>query len=170
MIATAKPRILVVDDNQDAATSTSELLALAGFEVETCFDGPSALAAAERFAPDAYLLDITMPGMDGYQLARQLRERFPERTPLFATMTAYGHYAHLERAVDAGFDLHFTKPTAPEEVIEQLMEGIRTGATSTASDPAPGAGPGDRKSVLGRLLTRLMGLWTRPESGVRDSR
>ena len=170
MIAPAKPRVLVVDDNQDAALSTSELLSLAGFEVETCFDGPSALAAAERFAPDACLLDITMPGMDGYQLARKLRERFPDRTPLFATMTAYGHYAHLEQAVDAGFDLHFTKPADPGEVIEQLKEGIRSGATFTAGDPAKAGEDADPKSVLHRLLTRLTGLWTQPEPRARDSR
>ncbi len=166
MTATAKPRILVVDDNPDVAASTSELLSLAGFEVETCHDGPSALAAAERFTPDACLLDIAMPGMDGYQLARELRERFPQRTPLLATMTAYGHYAHLEQAVEAGFDLHFTKPTAPEEVIEQLREGLRNGSTLAAHhrETVNGAEEGDGKSALGRLLTRLAGLWGRRES------
>lgn len=113
-------RVLVVDDNQDAATSLGILLASAGYEVETSFDGFAALAAAERFAPDACILDINMPGMDGYELARRLRERSRERPPVLATVTAYGDEAHLGRAADVGFDLHFTKPADPEEVIGQL--------------------------------------------------
>ena len=103
-----KYRVLVVDDNRDSAESMAELLTLSGFEVETCFDGTGALATCETFRPDACLLDINMPGMNGYELARRLRERFADRPPVFATMTANGDYAHLERAVDAGFDLQFT--------------------------------------------------------------
>jgi CheY-like chemotaxis protein len=163
---TAKHRVLVVDDNRDAAATMSELLELAGFEVRTCFDGPSALAAAERFTPDACLLDINMPGMDGYDLARQLRERFPTRPPLFATMTAYGDFAHLEKAADAGFDLQFTKPATPHEVIEQLREGIReqNGATFAETESRR-AGADEHPSLLHRLLTRLTGLWAKPGGG-----
>src|SRR4051794_24730001 len=69
MTPTTKHRVLVVDDNRDAARTMSELLSMAGFEVETCFDGPSALAVVDRFRPEACLLDIAMPGMDGYELA-----------------------------------------------------------------------------------------------------
>jgi CheY-like chemotaxis protein len=160
MTLTAKHRVLVVDDNRDAATSMSELLTIAGFEVETCFDGPTALVAAGRFRPHACLLDINMPEMDGYELARQLRDHFSDRPPLFATMTAYDDFSHLNRAVDAGFDLQFTKPAAPEEVIEQLREGIRDGKTfaETEAGPSPAA---DHPSVLHRLLTRLTGLWAK---------
>jgi CheY-like chemotaxis protein len=114
------PRVLVVDDNEDAATSLAMLLGAAGYEVETSFDGKTALQAAERFEPDACVLDINMPGMDGYELARRLRVMAPHHPPVLATMTAYSDDAHLDRAVDAGFDLHFTKPADPREVVEQL--------------------------------------------------
>jgi CheY-like chemotaxis protein len=151
-------RVLVVDDNQDSATSMSFLLTTAGFEVETCFDGPSALAAADRSRPDACVLDINMPGMDGYDLARRLRERFPDHPPVFATMTAYGDYAHLERAVDAGFDLQFTKPVDPAEIARELEESVRKGASETE----PEVGDGDDRSVVRRLLARFFGRWSKP--------
>ena len=143
-----KYRILVVDDNRDSAESMSEILALHGFEVRTCFDGPTALTACESFRPDACLLDINMPGMDGYELARLLRARFASRPPVFATMTAYEDYAHLERAVDAGFDLQFTKPVNSVEVTEQLEGSVRKGETVE-----------DDRSVLRRLLARVFGQW-----------
>jgi two-component system OmpR family response regulator len=106
-------RVLVVDDNRDAAETLSFLLARHGYEVETRFDGPSALAAAEAFEPDACVLDINMPGMDGYDLARRLRARAPARPPVLATVTAYRDFDHVERAAEAGFDLYFTKPAEP---------------------------------------------------------
>ncbi len=116
------PRVLVVDDNQDAATSLAFLLGAAGYEVETSFDGNAALQTAARFAPDACVLDITMAGMDGYELARRLRALAPDHPPVLATVTAYSDHAHLDRAADAGFDLHFTKPADPHAVAEQLRD------------------------------------------------
>jgi len=117
-------RVLVVDDNRDAAVTTGLLLAAAGFVVETCFDGPSALQAAGRFEPDACVLDITMPGMDGYELARRIRDEFPGNPPVLAALTAYDDVTHLERAAEAGFDLHFTKPADHCDVAEQLGECV----------------------------------------------
>jgi len=164
MVPTAKGRVLVVDDNRDAADSMSQLLALAGFEVETCYDGPSALAAAGRGRPDACVLDINMPGMTGYELAERLRSLFPGRPPVFATMTAYGDYAHLERAVDSGFDLQFTKPANPADVAEQVEDHIRRRAASvgTGFGPGPETGAGrpsggKLRSLVHRLLERLGG-------------
>jgi two-component system, OmpR family, response regulator len=119
------PRVLVVDDNEDAATTLGVLLESAGYQVETCFDGQSALAAADRFEPDACVLDINMPGMDGYELARRLREKAGDHPPVFATVTAYEDYGHLTQAADAGFDLHFTKPADPGEVLDQLGDCVR---------------------------------------------
>ena len=119
------PRVLVVDDNEDAATTLGVLLESAGYQVQTCFDGQSALAAADRFDPDACVLDINMPGMDGYELARRLREKDPEHPPVLATVTAYEDYSHLTKAADAGFDLHFTKPADPGEVLDQLGDCVR---------------------------------------------
>ena len=118
-------RVLVVDDNADAATTLGLLLESAGYQVQTCFDGPSALEAVDRFDPDACVLDINMPGMDGYELARRLREKAGDHPPVLATVTAFEDYGHLTKAADAGFDLHFTKPANPGEVIDQLGDCVR---------------------------------------------
>ena len=118
-------RVLVVDDNRDAAMTLGFLLAYAGYEVETRFDGPSALAAVEEFDPDACVLDINMPGMDGYELAEKLRARPRGRPPVLATVTAYRDFEHVQRAEEAGFDLYFTKPADPDELAEQLRACMR---------------------------------------------
>lgn len=149
-MAEKKYRVLVVDDNRDSAESMGELLALSRFEVRVCFDGPTALAACETFQPDACLLDIDMPGMDGYELARRLRAKFADHPPVFATMTAFGDYAHLERAVDAGFDLQFTKPVDSREVAQELEGTVRK------SEP-----PADDRSILRRLLEGVFGQWSK---------
>lgn len=124
-ISAKPPRVLVVDDNPDAAASLAKLLGAAGFQVEATFDGEAALAAARRFRPDACVLDIAMPGMDGYELARGLRRLARNRPLVLATVTGYHDNDHLDRAVDAGFDLHFTKPANVVEVIDQLTDCIR---------------------------------------------
>jgi two-component system OmpR family response regulator len=115
-------RVLVVDDNQDAANSLAFLLTAAGYKVETAFNGYAALQAAERFDPDACVLDINMPGMNGYELGRRLRAMTADHPRVLATVTAYSDGDHLDRAAGAGFDLHFTKPADPGEVIVQLGE------------------------------------------------
>lgn len=114
------PRVLVVDDDPDAATSLAMLLDASGFRVQTAFGGEAALEAAARFEPNACILDINMPDMNGYDLARRIQERTSEHPPLLATVTGNSDYAHLDRAANAGFDLHFTKPADPTEVIDQL--------------------------------------------------
>ncbi len=113
-------RVLVVDDNRDAATTLAFILEAAGYKVHTAFDGEAALAVAERFNPDACILDIQMPGVNGYDLARRLCARVPDNPPLLAAVTAYSDGAHLDRAADAGFDLHFTKPADPADFVQQL--------------------------------------------------
>src|SRR5262245_32274388 len=94
------PRVLVVDDNQDAATSLAFLLAAAGYEVRACFGGIEALEEANWFDPDACVLDISMPGMDGYELARRLSACSAFKRPVLATVTAFGDEAHLDRAAN----------------------------------------------------------------------
>ena len=111
-------RVLVVDDNREAATGLALLLGAAGYRVETSFDGESALKIAEYFNPDACVLDISMPGMSGYELARKIRQKSP--AAVLATVTGRSDSRHLDLAADAGFDLHFTKPADPLEVIDQL--------------------------------------------------
>ena len=120
-------RVLVVDDNRDTATTLAHLLNLAGFNAEACFDGWAALVAADRFRPDACVVDIHMPGMDGYELARRFRERSPDCPPVLATATGFGDDAHLDLAAAAGFDLHFSNPTDVGAMAEQLAECGRRG-------------------------------------------
>jgi two-component system CheB/CheR fusion protein len=110
-LATAPPRrILVVDDNRDAADSLAGVLATADHEVRTVYDGPSALEAARAWPPDYVLLDIGLPGIDGYEVARRLRsEPAPGRVVLVA-VTGYAHDDVRRRARDAGFDAHLAKP------------------------------------------------------------
>jgi PAS domain S-box-containing protein len=105
----ASLRILVVDDNRDSADSLALLLRETGHTVETAYDGVEALAAARRFAPAVVLLDIGLPGMDGYEVARSLR-REPGRVPLLVALTGYGQDDDRARALEAGFDEHLVKP------------------------------------------------------------
>jgi signal transduction histidine kinase len=104
--------VLVVDDNEDAARVLGEMLALQGHRVELAFDGPGALAVARRTPIDVGLLDIGLPGMDGYELAQALRaDRAPGQPPLrLFAITGYGQDADRQRAAAAGFDRHLVKP------------------------------------------------------------
>jgi signal transduction histidine kinase len=114
--------ILVVDDNEDAASALGELLTLHGHSVEVVFDAPSALAAAPLFKPDVGLFDIGLPGMDGYELAQRLRQRHGEQDAplrLFA-LTGYGQESDRRRAAEAGFDAHLTKPIDVAALLELL--------------------------------------------------
>lgn len=114
-------RVLVVDDYRDTVESMATLLRLDGYEVEVAFDGTSALRAAQAYQPDVVLLDIAMPGMDGYQVARKLRAMFREALLLIA-ITAFGFEEDRRRSEEAGFDLHLVKPVDPHEVESLLGE------------------------------------------------
>ncbi len=107
--ATAPSRILVVDDNADAAETLSSLLALDGHSVEVAFAGPQALQTVASFRPHVVLLDIGLPGIDGYEVARRIRESHPQPIHLVA-LTGYGQEADRERARMAGFADHLVKP------------------------------------------------------------
>ncbi len=101
------------------------ILKTSGYEVRMAFDGPSALREAERYRPDAVLLDIGLPGMNGYEVARSLRQRAAfRRTPLVA-ITGYGQDEDRRRSREAGFDLHLTKPVDPGELLA-FVSGART--------------------------------------------
>jgi PAS domain S-box-containing protein len=111
-------RILVVDDNQDSAESLALLLEIYGHEVQVAFTGPAALDRARTFLPDVVLLDIGLPGMDGYEVARQLRaERDGCR---LVALTGYGQDEDRRRSREAGFDHHLIKPVDLEALVRVL--------------------------------------------------
>jgi signal transduction histidine kinase len=106
-------RILVVDDNADVAETTTLLLTLSGHQVRAAKDGPQALAAAAEFSPEVVLLDIGLPQMDGYEVARRLREMPQTCKSLLIALTGYGQQGDRARGKAAGFDGHLLKPVDP---------------------------------------------------------
>jgi PAS domain S-box-containing protein len=115
-------RVLVADDNRDAADSLQRLLALSGHDVRVAYDGDSAVSVGEEFRPRVAILDIGMPGKDGYEAARALRSRHGDEVTLVA-LTGWGQEADRRRATDAGFDHHLTKPVDPN-ALYQLLTGV----------------------------------------------
>ncbi len=110
-------RVLVVDDNVDAAESIAMLLRMAGHNVRAVYDGPEALNAAATFQPELILLDIGLPGMDGYEVARQLRSRTASRDTMLVAVTGYGQDEDFRRSREAGFDHHLVKPADPATLL-----------------------------------------------------
>jgi two-component system CheB/CheR fusion protein len=109
-------RVLVVDDNRDAADSLALVLRIDGHEVAVAYDGPSALAMAPAFGPAVVLLDLGMPGLDGYEVCRRLR-RMPELAGArVVAVTGWGQEADRRRSADAGFDHHLVKPADPDAI------------------------------------------------------
>jgi signal transduction histidine kinase len=115
-------RILVVDDNPDARDSLADLLRLTGHEVRTAQTGPKAIDVARLWPPDIALLDIGLPGMDGYELAGHLRAEPYGESLLLIALTGYGQDEDRRRTKQAGFDHHLTKPADPA-VLAQLLAG-----------------------------------------------
>jgi PAS domain S-box-containing protein len=119
-------RVLVVDDNVDAAESLSLLLQADGHHTELAHDGLAAVEATARFAPDIVLLDIGLPGLNGYEAAMRMRQHPGTRPrPTLVALTGWGQQQDRERAAQAGFDLHLTKPVDPA-VIMALARDPRT--------------------------------------------
>jgi CheY-like chemotaxis protein len=115
-------RVLIVDDNRDGAEALAELLGLWKYDTRVAFDGGSALALAADYRPDAVILDIGMPGMDGYETARRLREDSSLRSARLIALTGYGRSEDRERARSAGFDVHLTKPLDPQAIHDILED------------------------------------------------
>jgi len=116
-------RVLVVDDNVDAAESTAAFLRLEGHEVKAVHDGLQALGSLKVFDPHVVVLDIGLPGLDGYAVARQLRERGDTNHVLLIALTGYGQKEDRQRAADSGFDYHFVKPADPREIQTAIERG-----------------------------------------------
>jgi signal transduction histidine kinase/DNA-binding response OmpR family regulator len=127
-------RILVVDDNADAAESIAVFMRIEGHEVKTVTDAMQALSCLEVFAPQVAIIDIGLPGMNGYELATSIRANTALTTPLMIALTGYGQAEDFDRSRDAGFDHHFVKPAdlktiqnaIDAEAADQLREERRT--------------------------------------------
>jgi two-component system OmpR family response regulator len=115
-------RVLCVDDNRDAADSLGALLRLVGFDARVCHDAATALTVAAGFAPEACVLDVTMPGMDGCELAASLRGGPAGRDLFLVAVTALGEPDAVARTSAAGFDLHLVKPVEVDTLLEVIAE------------------------------------------------
>lgn len=109
-------RVLVIDDNQDAAETLALLLQLEGHEVHVAHDGPAGLEAAVSLRPDVIFLDLGMPGMDGYEVARRLRQEPGLKETRLAALTGWGQQEDRRRSAEAGFDAHLVKPVDPTAI------------------------------------------------------
>lgn len=113
-------RILVVDDNEDAAASLASLLQLLGHRVGVACDGEQALRVAEQLEPEVVLLDLGIPRLNGYEICRRLRTRPWGRAATMIAITGWGQEEDRRRSEAAGFDRHFVKPVDPDELASLL--------------------------------------------------
>ena len=122
--AARRRRLLVVDDNRDAAESMSMLLEMWGHEVAFAYDGPSAIETAEQWRPEAVFLDIGLPGMDGYEVAERLRQLPQAKGAVLIAITGYGQEDDRLRSRRAGIDHHLVKPVAPD-ALRNLIDSLQ---------------------------------------------
>ena len=130
---TARRRILVVDDNLDAAESLATLLAIKGHETRMAHDGAQALEEAEAFKPDVVFLDIGMPAVDGHETARRIRREPWGRNMVLVALTGWGQMEDRRRSKEAGFDHHLVKPADPI-VVEKLISSLATDGRRSDAD------------------------------------
>ena len=130
----AGARVLVVDDNRDAAETLAEVLAMSGFSTIVECSGEAALLAAERDAPDAVLLDIGLPDINGYEVCQRIRRSGVQRQPVVIALTGWGQDKDRDRATAAGFNGHLKKPAEPNRIIALLKELL---AASGGGDAKP---------------------------------
>jgi CheY-like chemotaxis protein len=120
-------RVLVVDDNVDAAATLGTLLAMEGYEVRTAAGGAEALHIDETWEPDAMVVDIGMPEMSGYELCERVRARHHQPEPLLIACTGWGQAEDRRKSRAVGFDAHLVKPVEPEAVMQVLARMGRAG-------------------------------------------
>jgi two-component system CheB/CheR fusion protein len=118
-----KLRVLVADDDPDTASSSALLFEAFGHEVMVAADGPAVLTAAQAQEPDVILLDIGLPKMDGYEVARRLRTLGMGKKPFLLAVSGFGGPEHHRRCAEAGIDLMLVKPADPE-LLRQLLERL----------------------------------------------
>jgi CheY-like chemotaxis protein len=129
-------RILIVDDNQDGADSLAVMLRIMGNELHTVYDGVSAIESSETFAPDAVLLDLGMPNMNGFETCRRIRAHPWGKNMILIALTGWGQAEDRQQSQEAGFNYHLVKPVAPEtlmKVVAMLVADRRNGTLSLTS-------------------------------------
>ncbi|MDM7915045.1 MAG: response regulator, partial [Candidatus Eisenbacteria bacterium] len=129
-------RVLVIEDNRDAAESLRLLLTIAGHEVAVAYDGVAGLRAAQDFRPDVVLCDVGLPLLDGYAVARAIRSDDTFRGTLLVALSGYALAEDLERAAEAGFDRHIAKP-ATFDKLEEILQGAEGRSDRRPEDGAP---------------------------------
>jgi two-component system CheB/CheR fusion protein len=125
-LGAAGVRVLIVDDNVDAATSLSYVLALAGYQTSVAHDGRRALDLAETLRPSVVLLDIGLPSMSGHEVAKQLRAAPWGKDLRLIAVTGWGHETDRAKSLEAGFDAHLTKPIDPELLLQHIVRAARS--------------------------------------------
>jgi two-component system, chemotaxis family, CheB/CheR fusion protein len=133
-------KVIIVDDNKDAADACAMLLELSGHHVQTAYTGRRALELAETFRPHALVLDIGLPDVNGYELAQRIRALPWGRHTVLIAVTGWGQEQDRHRAFEAGFDHHLTKPVEAE-ALEALLQSLGGKFQPDALDPAPPPGP-----------------------------
>ena len=118
----ARLRVLVVDDNQDAADMLANLLRLLQADVRVVYDGQSALDLMDVFRPEAIVLDLGMPGMDGYEVARRVRAQPAGARLALIALSGWGQERDRERTAEVGFDVHLVKPVDLDRILTVLRE------------------------------------------------
>ncbi len=120
-------RVLVVDDNRDSSDALAELLAMSGFEVTRAHDGPGALEQYKRAEPDAVVLDLGLPGIDGREVARRIRANSTAKRPFMVALTGWGQEDDRRKSAEAGFDRHLVKPCDLDALVELLRADAKVG-------------------------------------------
>jgi CheY-like chemotaxis protein len=124
-----RSRVVIIDDNRDAARTMSMLVDELGGTARTAYDASGGLEAVQEFRPDIVFLDIGMPGMDGYEACRRIRQTPSKKHVIVVAVTGWGQPQDKQRALESGFDAHLTKPVDPEAFTRLLASS------------APNAGP-----------------------------
>ncbi len=117
-------RVLVVEDDSDTAISMALVLRLYGYDAQVVADGRTAIGMASTFRPDAILLDLALPHMDGYRVAKQLREQPCNERPYIIVISGYASAADRQRSAEVGIDLHLAKPVDCED-LHHLLERLK---------------------------------------------
>jgi len=134
-VANRPLRVLVVDDSADTRDTTALLLRLWGHDASVAEDGTTALDVFATFGPDVVLLDLGLPGMDGFEVARSLRRMPSPRRPLVVSLSGYAGEEYRQRAIEAGCDLYWIKPAAPA-ALEELLQAQKAACSPRRKTPA----------------------------------